>query len=69
MPFYMGINEHRYGFMDEGWATTFEFLIGSADLGTAKQPKSFYRQFRVNGWINDQSSDQQIFRLLHPAMR
>ena len=23
-PFYMGINESRYAFMDEGWATTFE---------------------------------------------
>ena len=28
MPFYMGINETRYGFMDEGWATSFELLIG-----------------------------------------
>ncbi|HET6996871.1 MAG TPA: M1 family peptidase, partial [Chitinophagaceae bacterium] len=33
MPFYMGINETRYGFMDEGWATTFEILIGREDLG------------------------------------
>src|ERR1700681_1154098 len=32
-PFYMGINESRYAFMDEGWATTFENLIGTADLG------------------------------------
>ena len=32
-PFYMGINETRYAFMDEGWATTFEYLIGIADLG------------------------------------
>jgi hypothetical protein len=37
MPFYMGINETRYGFMDEGWATTFELLIGRADLGVEKQ--------------------------------
>ena len=28
-PFYMGINESRYAFMDEGWATTFELLIGA----------------------------------------
>src|SRR6476469_3201443 len=33
MPFYMGINETQYGFMDEGWATTFEYLIGQSDLG------------------------------------
>jgi hypothetical protein len=53
-PFYMGINETRYGFMDEGWATTFEYLIGTADLGRARAT-SFFKQFRVNGWINDPS--------------
>ena len=31
--FYMGINESRYPFMDEGWATTLELLIGREDLG------------------------------------
>jgi hypothetical protein len=50
MPFYMGIDETRYGFMDEGWATTFELLIGRADMGTEKAD-GFYRQFRVNRWI------------------
>jgi hypothetical protein len=59
MPFYMGINETRYGFMDEGWATTFEILIGREDLGKEKADE-FYRQFRVNGWINDNSSDEDI---------
>jgi hypothetical protein len=59
MPFYMGINETRYGFMDEGWATTFEILIGQADLGKEKA-EEFYKQFRVNGWINNPSSDQQV---------
>ncbi|HEX2684479.1 MAG TPA: M1 family metallopeptidase [Ferruginibacter sp.] len=59
MPFYMGINETRYGSMDEGWATTFEYLIGSADLGSAKA-EGFFKQFRVNGWINNPSSDQDI---------
>ncbi|HWB64177.1 MAG TPA: hypothetical protein VG603_11740, partial [Chitinophagales bacterium] len=28
-PFYMGINETRYGYMDEGWATTFEHFINA----------------------------------------
>jgi hypothetical protein len=53
-PFYMGINETRYGFMDEGWATTFEYLINVANLG---QPRAteFFQQFRVSGWINDPS--------------
>ncbi|MDP4261986.1 MAG: M1 family metallopeptidase [Bacteroidota bacterium] len=59
MPFYMGINETRYGFMDEGWATTFEILIGREDLGVEKA-EGFYKQFRVGGWINNPSSDEQL---------
>jgi hypothetical protein len=59
MPFYMGINETRYGFMDEGWATTFEILVGAADLGQEKA-EQFYKQFRVEGWINDPSSAGDI---------
>jgi hypothetical protein len=58
-PFYMGVNEARYAFMDEGWATTFELLIGRADLGTEKA-EGFYRQFRVNGYINDPSSEEDL---------
>ena len=53
-PFYMGINETRYGFMDEGWATTFEYLIGQSDIGK-QQAIDFYKRFRVTGWINDPS--------------
>lgn len=59
MPFYMGINETRYGFMDEGWATTFELLIGREDLGNAKA-EALFKQFRVDGWINDGSPDEDI---------
>jgi hypothetical protein len=59
MPFYMGINETRYAFMDEGWATTFEYLIGTADLGHDRAT-DFFRQFRVNGWINDPSPVSDI---------
>ncbi|MDQ2768076.1 MAG: M1 family metallopeptidase [Gemmatimonadota bacterium] len=54
MPFYMGINETRYGFMDEGWATTFEYLVGGSDVPQAKAD-SFYEDFRVNSWISDPS--------------
>jgi len=50
-PFYMGTNESRYGFMDEGWATTLEYLIGVAEKGKEGADK-FYKQFRVNGWIH-----------------
>lgn len=54
MPFYMGINETRYGFMDEGWATTFEYLFNRNDMGPAAADK-FYEQFRVDGWASDPS--------------
>jgi hypothetical protein len=50
-PFYMGINESRYAFMDEGWATTFELLIGTAEKGK-KVADDFYKRFRVTRWIN-----------------
>jgi hypothetical protein len=53
-PFYMGVNETRYAFMDEGWATTFEYLIGQQDVGPA-EAANFFKQFRVNNWINDPS--------------
>lgn len=58
-PFYMGTNETRYGFMDEGWATTFEYLIGIEDLGkeTAIQ---FYQDFRVRNWKNSKTITSEI---------
>jgi hypothetical protein len=59
MPFYMGINETRYGMMDEGWATTFEYLIGTADLGQEKA-EQFFKQFRVAGWIKDPAAAEDI---------
>jgi Peptidase family M1 domain len=58
-PFYMGINEARYAFMDEGWATTFELLIGREDLGVEKA-EGFYRRFRVNSWIHDASAEEDL---------
>lgn len=59
MPFYMGINETRYGFMDEGWATTFELLIGINDLGK-ETADNFFKQFRVRGWINDDNQEADV---------
>ena len=41
-PFYMGTNESRYAFMDEGWATTFEYLIGITEKGQ-KAADEFYK--------------------------
>jgi aminopeptidase N len=37
--------------MDEGWATTFEYLIGIAEKGQEKADE-FYKQFRVARWIH-----------------
>ena len=58
-PFYMGINESRYGFMDEGWATTLELLIGTAEVGKEKAEKLF-KSFRVEGYINDPSTEEDL---------
>lgn len=49
-PFYMGINETRYAFMDEGWATTLEYLIGIDENGEAAA-KEFYKNFRVKSGL------------------
>lgn len=59
MPFYMGINETRYGFMDEGWATTFELLIGLHDLGK-ETAENFYKQFRIESWISDNNQEEDL---------
>ena len=50
-PFYMGTNESRYAFMDEGWATTFEYLIGLSERGKPAAD-DFYKKFRVTRWIH-----------------
>jgi len=54
-PFYMGINESRYAFMDEGWATTFEYLISREDVGIS-EADSVFKQLRVADWITDPTS-------------
>jgi hypothetical protein len=58
-PFYMGINETRYGFMDEGWTTAFEYLISQADLGNEQATKNF-QQFRVIYWSKDPSAEEDL---------
>ncbi|MEO6232469.1 MAG: M1 family metallopeptidase [Ferruginibacter sp.] len=58
-PFYMGINEHRYGFMDEGWTTAFEYMIGTADLGKTAAT-AFFKQFRVAGWAMNPGDETQV---------
>jgi hypothetical protein len=58
-PFYMGINEHRYGFMDEGWTTAFENMIGAADLGK-EAADGFFKQFRIGSWAMNPSDETQV---------
>ncbi|ANI90019.1 aminopeptidase [Arachidicoccus ginsenosidimutans] len=56
-PFYMGINETRYAYMDEGWATTFEYLIGQDEVGK-EQAAETYKNFRIRRYINDPSTEE-----------
>jgi hypothetical protein len=56
-PFYMGINETRYAYMDEGWATTWEYLIGIDEVGK-NAADSVYKNFRVKRYINDPSTEE-----------
>lgn len=56
-PFFMGINETRYAFMDEGWATALEYLIGEDENGKEFNDKMF-TDFRVKRYINDPSAEQ-----------
>jgi hypothetical protein len=58
-PFYMGTNETRYGFMDEGWATTFELLYNRSVM-SKDSADEFYRRFRVNSWIEDDNADEDL---------
>ena len=58
-PFYMGINETRFGFMDEGWATTFEYFIAVDDVGE-KEAQDIYKGFRVTRWTHDSSMESNL---------
>ncbi|WP_461451414.1 M1 family metallopeptidase [Mucilaginibacter sp.] len=58
-PFYMGINETRYGYMDEGWATTFELYLGETEVGKSTS-EEVYKNFRVKKWIFDPSTTEDL---------
>jgi hypothetical protein len=46
-PFYMGINEKRYPFMDEGWTTAFEYLRNREVLGVTTAD-ALFKAFRTS---------------------
>jgi hypothetical protein len=58
-PFYMGINETRYPFMDEGMTTATEYLLNVANMGRQKAD-SFFKQFRVQGWVENPSANEDL---------
>ena len=63
-PFFLGINETRFAFMDEGWATFLEYVIGEVENGKEFNDNAF-TNFRVKRYILDpsQEEDQPIISL------
>ncbi|KAF5275464.1 hypothetical protein FQA39_LY18645 [Lamprigera yunnana] len=60
--FYMGINETRYAFMDEGWATTFRIFESELMKNGEIKQKNSIKTSRKK-WINlhpQQNKDQPI---------
>lgn len=50
-PFYMGVNEKRYPFMDEGWTTAFEYLRNREVIGPQLADGLFkYMRIDTVGW-------------------
>jgi len=58
-PFYMGINETRYGYMDEGWTTTFELFLRETEIGKQQADKD-YARVRIKPWITDPSDSEDL---------
>jgi hypothetical protein len=50
-PFYMGINEKRYPFMDEGWTTAFEYLRNREVMGVTRSPTRCSRPSARRPWL------------------
>jgi len=66
-PFYMGINEKRYPFMDEGWTTAFEYLRNRNALGVPAAD-TLFKSFRTVGWAAPTSSFELPIITPHDAM-
>ncbi|HTS44394.1 MAG TPA: M1 family metallopeptidase [Puia sp.] len=59
LPFYTGINETRYGFLDEGWATMNEYFANTELMGQVRAA-DFFKQFRVSSWSHGVSPLKDI---------
>jgi hypothetical protein len=68
-PFFMGINEKRYPFMDEGWTTTFEYLRNRKVLGEATAD-ALFKDFRVVrvGWPAPTSGNEMPIITPHDSL-
>lgn len=60
-PFYMGIHERKYGFMEEGWTTAFEYGFNLSRFGK-ESADIVFKSMRVKAWIAgaEDSSDIPI---------
>jgi Peptidase family M1 domain len=66
-PFYMGINEKRYPFMDEGWTSAFEYFRNREVLGVPTA-NALFSEFRAGGWTAPTSSYELPIITPHDAM-
>lgn len=53
-PFFTGINETRFGFMDEGWAVMMEYFISLDNLSDVEAVHNF-KNYRIKRWIKNPS--------------
>jgi hypothetical protein len=53
-PFYMGIDERRYPFMDEGWTTAFDYLLAVDILGQ-QGADTYFQNFRSGKRLDSDS--------------
>jgi hypothetical protein len=66
-PFYMGINEKRYPFMDEGWTTAFEYLRNREVMGP-KVADTLFKAFRAAPLVPALSSYELPIITPHDAL-
>lgn len=58
-PFYMGTNEARYAFMDEGWAVFFTYIL-SRKLFGEKTGDDILKNSRIKRWNTDPSGEMDM---------
>ncbi|WP_145719746.1 M1 family metallopeptidase [Chitinophaga japonensis] len=64
-PFYMGVHETRYPFMDEGWAVFFELLMGRS-YKPAQEADDLFKGWWVSSWSGNTAAEADL-PLITPA--